>query len=472
MIHVIKSDSLGQGASKNAYTIAVDPTNSPTSFTLPAGSDINKYCLVEYRRIVNWRKDGGSSVDENFKEFRKKIATDPEFRYNVDTDNYFFEIMMYPLKVQEYKYNKNLYQHHKQQFECIEELKKMYDLSKENEKGISFAPKIHQIHIHKLVDTQEKITELPFSPENMDEEFDKIPSGPVKVSYLVERCGEDIFEYIHKNPDKKNETGLRVIEFIDMYVESKNELNTDIKPANFCPTIADDGTAMRLLDVDPLFCIGGTGEEFKENAKVFMKYLFIVNAVKYRRKINFGNLGITQSQIDTMIQFFFNPKYFIYRRNPMNMLYHYFVWEHPGHFLSQIQLPQGWKTKISKTTGKKYYQTLDGSHKQYNYPIKYEFLNYGEIEQYFNPKNFILLLHQLNAEHNIFITDPHTSYEKPKEETYGIFAQMVNNNTLPEKKNVEDKNYFNSASEVKGGKKHKSRRRNWLKKNKKTRRRK
>lgn len=162
------------------------------------------------------------------------------------------------MKVREYKYNKHLYEQHKQQFECIEEFKKMYELSKENEKGISFAPKLHQIQIHKLVDTrEEQPTNPPFSPENMDEEFDKIPSGYVKVSYLVERCGEGIFEYIHKNPGKKNETGLRVIEFIDNYVDSMNELNADIKPANFCPTIAGDGTvtAMRLLDVDPVFCV-------------------------------------------------------------------------------------------------------------------------------------------------------------------------------------------------------------------------
>jgi len=476
MIQVAKFEILGKGSSKNAFTLVNAPTDSPQNFTLPEGSNINKFCLVEYTRPINWRKDKNSSTDVEFKKFREKMDNDPEFKYKIDRGSFFIDIIGEPQKVSEINYLKHLYDNHDNQYICIAELKKMFELSKE-----SFAPKLHQIRI----DVANRSSEtgnygIPFLPEMMDSEFEKIPSGYTKVSYLVERCDEEIFKFIEKNPDKKDETGKKVVEFIDLYVDIQNELNTDIKPANFCPTIADDGTvvAIRLLDVDPTFCVKGSSPEFKKNAKVFMKYLFIVNSVRWGKKINFGNLGITKSEIYAMINYFFSDEYFFYKRNPINMLYHYFAHTHPYYFLGET--PRGWKTKISRTTGAKYFQNISSGHKQFNYPVEYEFLKYDDLKHYFNVSHFIKMLDGLNASNNIFINVPDEGGGGQAPVISPVHKPSVNLLT-PINENTETKEDLERPiepsqeipiAEEKGGKKQKSLRKKNKKKsrrNKKTR---
>ena len=331
--------------------------------------------------------------------------TDPKFKR--DFNNNLIPID-YKFNANEIELYKNMYNNRKPQFECIAELKKMMEL------GESFAPKLHQIRID-IVDEEYG---TPFSPDEMDSKFEEIGNNTVLVSYLVERCDESVIKFVSKNGEQKPEVAAKMIEFIDSYVERQNELNCDIKSENFCPRIIDGRVvSIRLLDVDPKFCIKGYTPEFKRNAKVFMKYAFITHSVKWGQKIdkqrkiiNFGNLGITQDDVNDMIRFFYKPEYMVYEFNPINMLYHYFVNLDPSNF---VALP-GWEIQFIETTNdagekqkvKKFRhirtQTIYDS-LQYEY--EYKFLSYDKLILYFteDPYKIIELFKELNKEIGIVL---------------------------------------------------------------------
>jgi hypothetical protein len=371
-------ENLGSGASKQAFTIQENTPGDPYNYTIPDGSDVTKFCIVKYTNTIDWKNE--SEFPKSFQDFKTQIASNPGYNYDV----IYADEIPYGQDATVLKSNKKLYRNHKIQFECTDELRKMRDL------GELFAPKLHQIRI----DTQSN-TGIPFPPEKLDSEFEKIPSGIVTVSYLVERCDDSVIKFVVKNPNKIFEVPEKMIEFIDSYVDTFGELNCDIKSENFCPRIIDGRiVSIRLLDVDPKFCIKGDTPEFKKNAKVFMKYAFMTHSAKWgqkiddeRARIHFGNLGLTQNDVDAMVLFFYTKKYMVYEFNPINMLYHYFVCLHPGNF-KVMEMPVGWEKMVDKT-GKTYYRNKFTKEVTDDYPLKYEFLSYDKLTKYFKKYSMI-----------------------------------------------------------------------------------
>lgn len=398
-MRVKKFENLGYGASKQAFTLQESLEGAPYNYTIPDGSDITKFCIVKYTNTIDWKNE--SEFPKSFQDFKRRIASDPRYNYDI----FYADEIPYGEDATVLKSNKKLYRNHKIQFECTDELRKMRDL------GELFAPKLHQIRI----DTQSN-TGIPFPPEELDSKFEEIPSGIVTVSYLVERCDDSVIKFVVKNPDKKPEVAAKMIEFIDSYVERQNELNCDIKSDNFCPKIIEGRViSIRLLDVDPKFCIKGYTPDFKQNAKVFMKYAFITHSVKWGQKIgnrratiNFGNMGITQNDVDAAIRFFYRPEYMVYEFNPINMLYHYFVNLDPGNF---VELP-GWEIQIIETTNDageknkvKQFRHIRTQTITKSLPYEYEFLSYDKLILYFreNLYKIIELFKELNKEIGIVL---------------------------------------------------------------------
>ncbi len=363
---------LGNGASKQAFTLQENPDGAEYNYTIPDGSDVTKFCIVKYTNSIHWKKE--SEFPKSFLDFKRRITSDPRYNYDI----FYADEVPYGENASELRVYKKLYRNYKIQFECIDELRKMRDL------GELFAPKLHQIRI----DTESN-TGIPFPPEELDSKFEEIPSGIVTVSYLVERCDDSVIKFVVENQDKISEVPTKIAEFIDLYVDTIGELNCDIKSENFCPRIVDGHVvSIRLLDVDPKFCIKGDTPEFKKNAKVFMKYAFMTHSVKWgqkvgelRAKINFGNFGLTQNDVDAMVLFFYTKKYMLYEFNPINMLYHYFVYLHPGNF-RLMEMPVGWE-KIVDKTGETYYRNKYTKEMTDDYPVKYEFLLYDKLMNYF-----------------------------------------------------------------------------------------
>lgn len=397
-------EKLGRGSSKQAFTIQENTAGAPHNFTIPDGSDVTKFCIVLYTTPIQWLPK--SSYSENFIKFLKDM-TDPQFKRDFNNNSI---PKTYIFNDNEIKLYENMYNNRKRQFECIAELKKMMEL------GELFAPKLHQIRIDIVYEEYDEEYGTPFSPNEMDSKFEEIGNNIVFVSYLVERCDESVIKFVSKNGEKKPEVAAKMIEFIDSYVETQNELNCDIKSDNFCPKIIEGRViSIRLLDIDPKFCIKGQTPKFKQNAKVFMKYAFITHSVKWGQKIgnrratiNFGNMGITQDDVNDMIRFFYKPEYMVYEFNPINMLYHYFVNLDPGNF---VELP-GWEIQIIEETNyagekikvKQFHNKLTNE-KTYFLPYEYEFLSYDKLFLYFteNPDKIIELFKELNKEIGIVL---------------------------------------------------------------------
>lgn len=374
-IEVKKSTQLGNGVFKNAFTIVKDMTNNPHNFTIPAGSDVANFCLVEYAVAINWKKE--STFRKLFIEFRNNIKKFPQLKYDIE-----HKILDPHMKL---SFDEKTYEQHRYQFNCIAELKKMYELAPR------FAPKLHQIRIDSSTTLG-----TPFSPDEMDLHFAEIPSGPITISYLIERCGDSIIKYVSKNQEeRRDEVAQKMIEFVDSYVDRHIELNTDTKPENFCTQIVDGKIELiRMLDVDPKYstiCIdGGNIEEFKRHAKVFMKYAFITYSIRWgekidgtRMQIDFGNLGVTQDDLDAMLTFFYKKKYMIQDFNPINILYHYFIQLHPSEF------------KLDHLT------EYD---KMYLVPERYEFLYYDSLMNHFNINKLIEIFKKYNEQYKITLT--------------------------------------------------------------------
>ena len=409
-------ENLGHGASKQAFAVEEDSSDEEHNFTIEDGSDLGKFCIVKYTKPIKWRSD--STFMPKFIEFRTQMMSDPKLKRDVYNN-------LIP-QTNQFVLHNNLYNIYKNQFECIAELKKMMEL------GELFAPKLHKIRIDIVDATLGAVEEygIPFLPDEMDSKFEETGNNKVvNISYLVERCDESVIQFVSENRERKNEVARKMIEFVDSYVETHNELNCDIKSENFCPRIIDGRIgSIRLLDVDPKFCIkGGDTPDFKRNAKVFMKYAFITHSVKWGQKIGnqratiyFGNMGITQNDVDAAIRFFYRPEYMIYEFNPINMLYHYFVTLHPGNYVS-LPAPDGWVKKTSKKNGEPFYVklNLDPPISQWDYPKGYDFLYYNVLIEYFSedPSNMVKLFQDLNVKNGVVLLseDSKVIIEEPKE---------------------------------------------------------
>ena len=156
------------------------------------------------------------------------------------------------------------------------------------------------------------------------------------------------------HPKEENLIGIKVVNFINSFVNVHNKLNCDIKPENLCLQISNTGKieSVRLLDVDPDFNIPGETVKFKRNSKVFMKLLFF-SYFKRWTNFNFANWRVSQEEVVEMIRFFYTDKYMIYAKNPINSLYHYLIHDHPNKFLNPSE------------------------------PIPYAFFNHNSLFQYF-----------------------------------------------------------------------------------------
>jgi hypothetical protein len=308
------------------------------------------------------------------------MENNPKFKYHIE-----HKILDPHMKL---SFDEKTYEQHRYQFNCIAELKKMHDLAPQ------FAPKLHQIRIDSSTTLG-----TPFPPEEMDLNFAKTPSEPVTISYLIERCGDSIIKFVSENPEnldeRRDEVAQKMIKFVDSYVDAYIELNTDTKPENFCTEIVDGKIkSIRMLDADTKYstiCIDdGNIEEFKRHAKVFMKYAFITYSIRWgetiggtRIKIDFGNLDITQEDVDAMLTFFYKKEYMIQDFNPINMLYHYFIQLHPSEF------------KLDHLTE---YDKMN------LIPEHYEFLYYDSLMNYFDSNKLIEIFKKYNEQYKITLT--------------------------------------------------------------------
>ena len=329
MPYVEEDTQLGNGTYKTAFTLKLVTPGNVYNFILQNKNDITKFCLVKFRDVIRW--------------------------------------------------NPNNTKMYKEQYQCIAELNNLFKLSKK-----MFAPKLHQIRID-IVSDDGTIQQygIPFLPEKMNANFKIINSDYVKITYVIEKCDESIIKFLLKNTDKIEDVGQKVVELIDAYVKSENELISDIKPENFCPKINDDGTFenVRFLDVDTRYIIKGIGQEFNYNAGVFMKYAFLVYSKRWgeiidgkKIRCDFENLGITQDDFDNMIRFFYQEEYMKNNEfNPVNMLYHYFINLHP-------------------------YKVYNSKYKE-----GYSFLNYAALMKYFNINEILKIFHDANSTYKIVL---------------------------------------------------------------------
>ena len=414
-LYVSKSKIGGEGGSKIAFYVdeeADENKKTEYCFTLPNDSAVSNFCLVEYKKTIEWIEE-----TEELKKFKLLMQNDPVFKYNNDkyNDSKYNNIDQNDpefgeyIKFRQFRELYKLYIKHEDQFRCIAELKKMYKMSD------THAPKLEKIKVDDVthLDPDEHVPGIPFSPEDMDFEFRGLDSGSsIKISYLIERCDKSVVEIVFEDESKKDEVCAKIIEFIHSYVNTFNELNSDIKSENLCPTIVNGSVKLiRLLDVDPDFSIKCYGKDvtdkdiklFNHHAENFIKYAFITHSVKIgdkvngkRQTINFGNLGLTQHDVDEMIKYFYDEKYMVYDNNPNAVLYHYYVSDHPYNFLTDSPLPKGWIITQSKTTGKIYYANEITKQTQWDKPKHpYVFLSNDALMTYFKDVNMLIHLFKL-----------------------------------------------------------------------------
>ncbi len=383
MKHICEDAHIGSGTYKIAYSTKICDDAKSHYFT--SDVDPKELCIVKFKdAILLMNFTAPSPPVEQFYNFKMKLQTDTNFKYTMremlfnktlhlgKRDTPFIPPLEYsdffkdkcPLMkiygdLSDFFYNAN------EQFEMINELKQMHKLSSigfigNNSGGggggggaaptthsSSFAPKLYQIRLDIVIIEQinngsenilkEKIIThgTPFTPDKMDEEFAKIPNNSfVKVSYLIERCGESIKTYVNKFPYTINAVGKKVSDFIDSYVDATNELNCDFKPENLCPkyeksnikTVLNEIESIQMLDVDTQFLISGEGKspDFSKHAKVFMKFLFFSYFPKYTT-IQFNDWHISKLEASDMIMYFLKREFMIYEYNPINMLYYYLI---------------------------------------------------------------------------------------------------------------------------------------------------
>jgi hypothetical protein len=306
---------IGSGASKEAFLPEQVPSDKhdPHNFTIPDIKELVKFCIVKYKRLINWR----NQFKPEFLTFKQKMDDDPMFRFFIEIGMPHHELLktkyrkfMSTINSNTFILYKSLLNQHREQYECKNEVMEFIHL------GESFAPKLHQIRIDET-DRYGEITNygMPFSPEEMEEKINELNIPYSVVSFLIERCDSSLIQYVEAHPEKENLIGMKVVDFINSFVDVHNKLNCDIKPENLCLQISNTGKieSVRLLDVDPDFNIGGETGKFKRNSKVFMKLLFF-GYFKKRTNFNFANWHVSQEEVVEMIRFFYTDKYIIYEK--------------------------------------------------------------------------------------------------------------------------------------------------------------
>jgi hypothetical protein len=364
--YICKDQKLGEGSYKQAFTVNIcDAGTENAKSDFSSNIDPSQLCIVEFKESIQWINVSLKRKDiQQFVKFKTKIRTDPDFKYTIykslsthdDTrqnitgrpDPFvppkeyerFFEINC--KNINNYQILNSWFNSSDTQFDLIDELKLMYKLgsflegTKTAELGgggsgggssNGLAPKLHQIRIDIKNGT---VTQLgtPFSPDEIDAKFAEIPLNSfVKISYLVERCGESIMQYIRKNPGKKDEIREKLSNFIDVCVDETKQCWLDFKPANLCPKYnsSKEIVSIQLLDIDTKFLISDKGlPNFSTHAKVFMKFLcFSLLQKQQRDKMN--EWYVSREEVAEMIQFFYRMDFMIYEHNPINMLQHYLI---------------------------------------------------------------------------------------------------------------------------------------------------
>lgn len=405
MNHICRTDlTLGSGTYKIAYATEKCKVETPKDWT--SDEDPKKLCIVVFKNRINWLNPTTSTDEEReYVEFKTKLKSDPKFDYGVykivvavhmvdkltqvvnilkDYGDYFGstqKININDRNPHTIALLEKWYGFSDDQFEIMNELKKMSELNKIGlsvvhsgrgappESVSQLAPMLHQIRID-TIDLKDKkiIIGTPFSPANMDEEFAKITNRtPVKILYLVEKCGMSIKALIQMvNFDRFTKIGEEIIKFIDLCVDLTHEINCDFKPENLCPQYTSDGMtieSLSLLDIDAKFYIKNDSPDFIMHAKVFMKFMIFSYIQKYSQKI-FPDWGITETQVRDMLRFFYDDAYMVYRYNPLNMLWHYLVRMNPKYARDDYEF-------LYHDELKKYYPSADALIENFNGNISY-----------------------------------------------------------------------------------------------------
>lgn len=373
-------DYFARGNIKKAYNVKMCDAGTEPEFT--SDIEITQLCIV-FMKEIKWMIPP-AEYGPQFIPFKTKVITDPEFRYNIHklidrhkTDNPDWETKEPKIPItdpdhylEEFSEIKNLnrlidwFEQNNQQFDYINELKKLNELGK-----LGLAPILYQIRINN---------DPPFLPDEIDEKITVIPDKKdVEISYLMEKCGMNIAEFIQQNSsDYKNEKLAEsaiehICKFSDAYVKITKSVNCDLKYENLCPIIVDgEIISIRLLDVDPIYSVEEKGNpDFERHAKVFMKFFIFAYLFKKtknklllywffkKKKCVFDNV-----EVHEMIVFFYGMDYMIYEFNPINMMYNYLIKTHPLVI------------KKEKDEGPKY---------------KYEILHFDNLKPYFTDEEII-----------------------------------------------------------------------------------
>jgi len=398
-----------RGRIKKAYNVKMCDTETESSFT--SDKEITQLCIV-FMDKINWITPSTTKITEygtQLIKFKTKQINDTLFKYNIRKliDNHIADNPQWhttakditisdPNKyLEEFNEINNLdrlinwFEKYDKQFDYINEIKKLNELGK-----LGLAPKLYQIRINN---------DAPFSPDEIDEKIKDIPDEKsVQISYLVEKCGMNIAEFISqnlRNTSLKDLAIRRICEFSDDYVERTKGVNCDLKFKNLCSEIVNgEIKSIRLLDVDPIYSVEEKGNpDFVRHAKVFMKffifahlfkqtgdfslpYLFFHNNFTFDNKIN---CVLNSDEVSKMIVFFYDINYMIYEFNPIIMMYHYLIKKHPLEIKKEKEERQPGRIK-----------------KKVDVP-KYEnsFLNFDILKSYFTDeeiitvfKNFIMFV--------------------------------------------------------------------------------
>lgn len=356
--HICKYDDypFEVGKQKKAYAV-----KECVNFT--SDKDPSKMVIVNFKDEIKWISTKDSLRQqrtrhrEQILKFKTKMINEPLFKYGIQKliDNYIAENPDWDKKKKEAEEAEkeaerkkvaiqdfpeiinietliNWFENYNEQFDIINELKKMNELGK-----LGLAPIIYQIRINNGA---------PFSPDEIDAKIALLHDGePVQFSYMVEKCGGDhryinnILTFVDRYPLKDDDVARKICEFCDKFVDTTESVNCDFKYQNLCPMIVEikdkrdreshEIVSIRMLDVDPNYAIEKKGDpDFSRHAKVFMKFLMFAHLIK--RGARFSKWGVSEVEVREMIAFFYGMDYMIYEFNPINMMYFYLIEKNPG----------------------------------------------------------------------------------------------------------------------------------------------
>ena len=361
-----------------------------------------------------------------FIKFKTKVITNPKFKYNIRklideykhiTDNPDWETKEPNIPIidssnnylKEFSEINNLnrlinwFDLNNEQFDYINELKKLNELGK-----LGLAPKLYQIRINN---------DPPFSPDKIDEKITVIPDKQeVEISYLMEKCGMNIDKFIGRSSDRNDLIRCnhsqdelmsslikRICEFSDAYVERTKGVNCDLKYENLCPIIVNgEIISIRLLDVDPIYSVEEKGNpDFVKHAKVFMKFFIFAYLFKktgvlllpywfFKKK----NCVFSNVEVREMIDFFYGMDYMIYEFNPINMMYNYLIQTHPLEIKKGLERRKKEEERRKKKEEDDEDDYDDEDEDDYEEEdegpkYKYNFLHFDKLKPYFTDEEII-----------------------------------------------------------------------------------